>query len=87
MVWDVGGHDITMKIMNFGEKIEVRKLMSCDVRWTPRALLWPQKHSGNIPGWFLGDVETSEKNRKITISTPNVDTKVLQSGDPVDGFG
>ena len=34
------------------------------VRWTPRAWLWAQKHSGNIPGWFLSEFGTSENFRK-----------------------
>ena len=72
---------------DFHENFDGRKVMSCAVRWTPRALLWPQKHSGNVPGWFLSDFGTSENFRKkITISTPNFDTKVFRHKLFVDGF-
>ena len=50
---------------DFHENLDGRKVMSCDVRWSPRALLWTQKHSENIPGWFLSDLGTSENFRKI----------------------
>ena len=78
-----------MRVENddFRENFEVRKVMSYGVRWTPRALLWAQKHSGNIPGWFLGDFGTSENFGKFVSSTPNFDTKVLRFMAFVDGFG
>ena len=54
------GHDAMTKNDDFLENLEVRKLISYGVRWTPRALLWAQKYSGNIPRWFLSDFGTSE---------------------------
>ena len=61
--------------------------MSYDDIWTNGALLWVQKHSGNIPGWFLIDFGTSENFRKFHDFDPDFDTKVLQNKPSVDGFG
>ena len=54
-----------MKNDGFPENFEVRKVVPYGVRWTPRAWLWAQKQSRNIPGWFLSDFGTSENFRKI----------------------
>ena len=83
MMW---GSRVTAENRDFHENIDGRKVMSWDVRWTPRALLWPQKPSRNIPGWFLSDFGTSENFRKISISTPNSDTKVLPYMAFANGF-
>ena len=45
-----GCYGVTAEKFDFHEILEVRKVMSCDVIWTPRAVLWVQEHSGNIPG-------------------------------------
>ncbi len=69
------------------EKFEVREVMSYDVMWTPGACLWPQKHSGNMPGWFRCDFEASENFRNCHDFDPDFDTKVLQSKPILSGFG
>ena len=71
---------------DFHKNLEVRKLVSYGVGWTPRACLWAQKHSGNIHGWFLNDSGTSEEFGVFMIWTSDFDTKVVRDSDPANGF-
>ena len=62
-VWILAGFRLRIENCDFHENLEVRKVMSCGVGWTPRACLRVQKHSGYIPGWFLIGFWTSENVR------------------------